>query len=71
MESNSRAEALVVAAYAIGAGARAALMPSHPEAVDGVALATKTAEPLGRLFAFTLSQLVGGHWSLTRQEVSP
>jgi hypothetical protein len=46
-------------------------MPSHPEVVDGVALATKTAEPLELLLAFKLSQLVGGHWSLTRQEVSP
>jgi hypothetical protein len=60
----------LIASYAAATTVGLPLLSVEPEAVDGVALATKLVESLGLLFALKLTQAVGGHWSLTRQEVS-
>jgi hypothetical protein len=62
--------AALIAAYAAATTVGIPLLSVQPETVDGVALVTKLVESLGLLLALKLSQPVGGHRSLTRQEVS-
>ena len=60
----------LIASYAAATTVGLPLLPVEPEPVDGVALVTKFVESLGLVFALQLTQTVGGHRSLTRQEVS-
>ena len=62
--------AALIASYAAATTVGIPFLSAEPEAVDGVALATKLAESLGLLFAMQLSQPVGGRRSPTLQEVS-
>ena len=61
----------LIASYAAATTVGIPLLSGEPEAVDGVAPATKSAEFLGLVFALKHGQSVGGNRSLTRQEVSP
>jgi hypothetical protein len=60
----------LIASYAAATTVGIPLLSVEPEAVDGVALATKFVESLGLLFALKLSQPLGGRRSPARQEIS-
>lgn len=60
----------LIASYAAATTVGIPVMSVEPESVDGLGVATKLVESLGLVFALKLSQTVGDHRSLTRQEVS-
>jgi hypothetical protein len=62
--------AALIASYGAATTIGIPLLSIEPEAVDGVAIATKAVESVGLLFSLKLAQTVRGHRSLTRQEVS-
>ena len=62
--------AALIASYAAAVTVGIPALSLEPESVDAIGLATKVAEVAGLVFALKLTQTVGGHRSLTRQEVS-
>jgi hypothetical protein len=60
----------LIAAYAAATTVGIPPLSSEPEAVDGVALATKLVEAAGLVLALKLTRTVGRNRSLTPQEVS-